>query len=53
MPLIKETGCQGFCSQGTLVSLYPSDRFYVQVKPAGVPEIVDQTLREGKVVVAG
>ena len=49
-PLIKETGCHGFCSQGTLVSLYPSDLFYVQVKPADVPEIVDQTLRAGKVV---
>ena len=49
-PLIKETGCHGFCSQGTLVSLSPSDLFYVQVKPADVPEIVDQTLKEGKVV---
>jgi len=49
-PLIKETGCHGFCSQGTLVNLYPSDLFYVQVKPADVPEIVDQTLREGKVL---
>ena len=49
-PLIKETGCHGFCSQGTLVSLYPFDLFYVQVKPADVPEIVDQTPRAGKVV---
>ena len=49
-PLIKETGCHGFCSQGTLVNLHPFDLFYVQVKPADVPEIVDQTLREGKVV---
>ena len=36
-PLIKETGCHGFCSQGTLVNLYPPDLFYVQVKPADVP----------------
>ena len=49
-PLIKETGCHGFCSQGTLVNLSPHNLFYVQVKPADVPDIVDQTLREGKVV---
>ena len=49
-PLIKETGCHGFCSQGTLVNLYPHNLFYVQVKPQDVPDIVDQTLREGKVV---
>jgi NADP-reducing hydrogenase subunit HndC len=49
-PLIKETGCHGFCSQGTLVSLSPHNLFYVQVKPADVPDIVDQTLRGGKVV---
>ena len=34
-PLIKETGCHGFCSQGTLVNLSPANLFYVQVKPAG------------------
>jgi NADP-reducing hydrogenase subunit HndC len=49
-PLIKGTGCHGFCSQGTLVNLSPHNLFYVQVKPADVPDIVDQTLREGKVV---
>jgi NADH:ubiquinone oxidoreductase subunit E len=30
-PLIKETGCHGFCSQGTLVSIAPADLFYVRV----------------------
>jgi NADH-quinone oxidoreductase subunit F len=49
-PLIKETGCHGFCSQGTLVNLSPLDLFYVQVKPQDVPEIVESTLRDGKVV---
>ena len=50
MPLIKKTGCHGFCSQGTLVNLSPSNLFYVQVKPEDVPEIVDSSLREGQVV---
>ncbi len=49
-PLIKETGCHGFCSQGTLVNLAPQDLFYVQVRPEDVPDIVDTTLIHGKVL---
>jgi NADH:ubiquinone oxidoreductase subunit F (NADH-binding)/(2Fe-2S) ferredoxin/NAD-dependent dihydropyrimidine dehydrogenase PreA subunit len=49
-PLIKETGCHGFCSQGTLVNISPFDLFYVQVKAKDVPEIVDATLAQGSVV---
>jgi NADP-reducing hydrogenase subunit HndC len=49
-PLIKETGCHGFCSQGTLVNLDPFDLFYVQVKPDDVEEIVENTLAQGQAV---
>ena len=49
-PLIKATGCHGFCSQGTLVSLAPLDLMYVRVKPEDVPEIVETSLIKGKVV---
>jgi len=49
-PLIKETGCHGFCSQGTLVNLSPLDLFYVRVKPKDVPDIVETTLGQGKVI---
>lgn len=49
-PLIKETGCHGFCSQGTLVSLSPHNLLYVKVRPEDVREIVDATLRNGRVV---
>jgi NADP-reducing hydrogenase subunit HndC len=49
-PLIKTTGCHGFCSQGTLVNLSPAELFYVQVKPEDVPDIVNQTLGQGKVL---
>lgn len=49
-PLIKTTGCHGLCSQGTLVSLSPSNLMYVRVKPADVPEIVETTLAKGKVL---
>ncbi len=49
-PLIKETGCHGFCSQGTLVSLAPHNLLYVKVKAEDVREIVDTTLIKGTVV---
>jgi len=49
-PLIKETGCHGFCSQGTLVSLSPANLFYVRVKPDDVAEIVESSLVQGQTV---
>lgn len=49
-PLIKETGCHGFCSQGTLVNLSPQNLFYVRVKPDDVPDIVETTLGQGRVL---
>lgn len=49
-PLIKETGCHGFCSQGTLVNVDPFDLFYVRVKPGDVEEIVETTLAQGQAV---
>ena len=49
-PLIKETGCHGFCSQGTLVSLSPADLFYVRVTPDDVEEIVETSLVKGGMV---
>ncbi len=49
-PLIKETGCHGFCSQGTLVSLAPADLFYVRVKAEDVKEIVETSLVKGQVL---
>jgi len=49
-PLIKETGCHGFCKQGTLVNLAPANLFYVQVKPSDVEEIVETSLMKNEVV---
>ncbi|MHB9074941.1 MAG: NADH-ubiquinone oxidoreductase-F iron-sulfur binding region domain-containing protein [Desulfobaccales bacterium] len=49
-PLIKDTGCHGFCSQGTLVTVVPADLCYVRVKPEDVEEIVQTTLVQGGVV---
>jgi NADP-reducing hydrogenase subunit HndC len=49
-PLVKDTGCHGFCSQGTLVNLAPANLCYVRVKPEDVEEIVQTTLVKGGVV---
>jgi len=49
-PLVKETGCHGFCSQGTLVSLAPANLFYVRVKAEDVKEIVETSLLKDRVV---
>jgi len=49
-PLVKETGCHGFCSQGPLVNVDPFDLFYVKVKPDDAEEIVDTTLARGQAV---
>jgi NADP-reducing hydrogenase subunit HndC len=49
-PLIKETGCHGFCSQGTLVTVAPADLCYVRVKPEDVEEIVKTTQVKGGLV---
>jgi NADP-reducing hydrogenase subunit HndC len=50
VPLIKETGCHGFCKIGPLVSIDPGELFYTRVKPDDIPEIVEKTLVGGEVL---
>jgi NADH-quinone oxidoreductase subunit F len=45
---VSRSGCQGFCQQGTLVSVEPGDILYCQVKPGDVAEIVQATLLEDR-----
>jgi NADH-quinone oxidoreductase subunit F len=47
---IRETGCPGFCEKGTIVVIYPEGIYYLQVQPGDVPEIVEKTLMEKKLV---
>lgn len=35
---LKGTGCHGFCEQGPVVVIFPSEIFYRRVKPEDVPE---------------
>jgi NADH:ubiquinone oxidoreductase subunit F (NADH-binding)/(2Fe-2S) ferredoxin/Pyruvate/2-oxoacid:ferredoxin oxidoreductase delta subunit len=46
----KETGCQGFCAAGPVVLVGPEKIFYQHVKPEDVPEIIEETVINGKVV---
>jgi NADH-quinone oxidoreductase subunit F len=43
-----ETGCQGFCQMGPLITLVPKNVLYTNVKAEDVEEIVDRTLIKGE-----
>ena len=47
---LKKTGCHGFCERGPLVVIYPEEICYVQVQPEDIPEIVSETIVNGKIV---
>jgi len=42
--------CRGFCTAGPIAIVHPPGVLYCRVQPEDVPEIVDQTLIQGKVV---
>ncbi len=46
----KGTGCPGFCEQGPIVVIYPEEICYIQVTAEDVAEIIEQTIKEKKVV---
>jgi len=45
-----ETGCRGFCAMGPVVLIQPDGLFYIDVQPADVPELVEETLIKGRAV---
>jgi NADH-quinone oxidoreductase subunit F len=47
---VRMTGCHGFCEQGPVVVIQPQGIFYKSVKPEDVPDIIHETLEQGKVV---
>ena len=47
---LRVTGCHGFCEQGPILVVDPMNTFYPKVKPENVKEIIDETIREGRVV---
>ncbi len=47
---VVDTGCRGFCAMGPVVLIQPDGLFYIQVQPADVPELVEETLVKGRAV---
>lgn len=47
---VSESGCQGFCQMGPLVTIEPEGLLYVKVKPEDVKDIVNHTIRDNKVI---
>lgn len=48
--LVSNSGCQGFCQVGPLLSIEPDGILYVRVGVADVDDIVTETLEGGRVV---
>jgi NADH-quinone oxidoreductase subunit F len=46
----KGTGCPGFCERGPVVVIYPEEICYLQVTADDVPEIIEKTIKNKKVV---
>ncbi len=47
---MRRTGCHGFCERGTVVVIFPEEVCYLRVKTEDVPEIVTETLANGKLI---
>lgn len=48
--LLTESGCQGFCQMGPLVTILPEDILYTKVRPQDVPQIVEKTIKNHKLI---
>ncbi|MDR1803058.1 MAG: 4Fe-4S binding protein [Treponema sp.] len=49
-PLLKSTGCNGFCENGPIVTILPDETSYYRVKAEDVPEIIEKTLVKRELV---
>ncbi len=47
---VRMTGCHGFCEQGPVVVIQPQGIFYKSVKLEDVPDIIHETLEQGKII---
>jgi NADH-quinone oxidoreductase subunit F len=47
---IVETGCNGFCALGPIMVVYPEGVIYVSLKPADIPQLVEEHLIKGRVL---
>src|SRR4030065_1563078 len=47
---VVETGCNGFCSLGPIMVVYPEGVIYITLKPQDSPELVEEHLIKGRVL---
>lgn len=47
---VSRSGCQGFCAQGPLLTIYPDNVMYVGVKPQDAAEIIQKTVVNDEVI---
>ena len=47
---VRTTGCHGFCEIEPVVVVYPERILYQQVGPADIPEIISESVINGKVI---
>ncbi len=47
---VKLSGCHGFCEKGPIMVIHPEGIFYPQVKEKHVPQIVEETIKNGELV---
>lgn len=47
---LSQSGCQGFCQMGPLVTILPENIFYVKVRTTDVSEIVEETILNKRVI---
>lgn len=44
------TGCNGFCAEGPILTVYPEGIFYEKLKPEDIPLVVEEHLLKGRPV---
>lgn len=47
---VKLSGCHGFCEKGPIMVIHPEGIFYPQLKAEHIPDIVEQTIKNGELV---
>ncbi len=47
---LKRTGCHGLCENGPLIRIMPEDICYYKLKESDIPEIIEETIKNGKII---
>lgn len=46
--VLRPSGCHGFCERGPIIVIFPEEICYLSVKEADIPEIISETIVNGK-----